>query len=140
MGTNCGLLNLGSQIEKVRSWPREGKTSTRPDLSFAADLWPAYSQNSRNNLKFVLEAAFINSDIQRDLALDLKYVRETALMSCGRSRHYDPETGRWTSKDPILFNGGDTNLYGYVANDPVNWVDPMGLALRQRKLLSMRRR
>jgi uncharacterized protein RhaS with RHS repeats len=43
------------------------------------------------------------------------------------ARDYDPETGRWTAKDPIGFAGGDTNLYGYVANDPVNWVDPLGL-------------
>jgi RHS repeat-associated protein len=42
-------------------------------------------------------------------------------------RDYDAETGRWTSKDPIRFAGGDTNLYGYVLNDPVNWVDPEGL-------------
>ncbi len=41
--------------------------------------------------------------------------------------HYDPSIGRWTSKDPILFNGGDTNLYGYALNDPVNFVDPSGL-------------
>jgi len=34
--------------------------------------------------------------------------------------------GRWQSRDPILFAGGDTNLYGYVVNDPVNWVDPSG--------------
>lgn len=44
------------------------------------------------------------------------------------ARDYDSETGRWTSKDPILFDGGDTNLYGYVLNDPVNWVDPAGEA------------
>jgi RHS repeat-associated protein len=42
-------------------------------------------------------------------------------------RDYDPDTGRWTAKDPILFAGGDTNLYGYVLNDPVNWIDPNGL-------------
>jgi uncharacterized protein RhaS with RHS repeats len=44
-------------------------------------------------------------------------------------RHYDPETGRFISKDPILFNGGDTNLYGYVMNDPINFIDPSGLSM-----------
>ncbi|MCC5859762.1 MAG: hypothetical protein JJT90_16505 [Ectothiorhodospiraceae bacterium] len=33
-------------------------------------------------------------------------------------RDYDPETGRWTARDPIGFAGGDTNLYGYVLNTP----------------------
>ena len=41
-------------------------------------------------------------------------------------RDYDPDTGRWTAKDPILFGGEDTNLYGYVQNDPVNFADPDG--------------
>lgn len=36
-------------------------------------------------------------------------------------------TGRWTSKDPIRFDGKDTNLYGYVMADPVNFIDPKGL-------------
>jgi RHS repeat-associated protein len=43
------------------------------------------------------------------------------------ARDYDAQTGRWTSKDPILFTGGDANLYGYVLNDPINFIDPYGL-------------
>ncbi|WP_345992191.1 RHS repeat-associated core domain-containing protein [Sulfurimonas sp. HSL-1716] len=52
---------------------------------------------------------------------------DTGLVHFGY-RDYDPVTGKWTAKDPIGFNGGDTNLYGYVLGDPVNLVDPKGLA------------
>lgn len=45
------------------------------------------------------------------------------------ARDYDAETGRWTAKDPILFAGGDSNLYGYVSNDPLRYIDPLGLDL-----------
>ncbi|MFZ5571547.1 MAG: RHS repeat domain-containing protein [Thermodesulfobacteriota bacterium] len=51
--------------------------------------------------------------------------RDTGLVRFGY-RDYDPETGRWTAKDPILFDGGDTDLYGYVLNNPVNLIDPTG--------------
>jgi len=54
------------------------------------------------------------------------YDQDTKLVHFG-ARDYDPETGRWTAKDPILFSGGDTNLYGYSLNDPVNGIDPTGL-------------
>ncbi|CAE79188.1 RHS repeat-associated core domain-containing protein [Bdellovibrio bacteriovorus] len=54
------------------------------------------------------------------------YDHQTSLVRFG-ARDYDSEVGRWTSKDPILFKGGDSNLYGYVLNDPVNFVDPNGL-------------
>jgi RHS repeat-associated protein len=53
---------------------------------------------------------------------------DTGLVRFG-ARDYDPQTGRWTAKDPILFAGGDSNLFGYVQNNPVNFVDPSGLFL-----------
>jgi RHS repeat-associated protein len=36
------------------------------------------------------------------------------------AREYDSETGRFTSKDPIGFDAGHTNLCGYVLGDPIN--------------------
>ncbi|MBI4684007.1 MAG: hypothetical protein HY755_02285 [Nitrospirae bacterium] len=43
-----------------------------------------------------------------------------------RARYYSPELQRFISEDPIGLLGG-INLYAYVDNNPVNFVDPMGL-------------
>ncbi len=48
---------------------------------------------------------------------------------CQRSpiaRDYDPETGRWTSKDPVRFDADGTNLYVYVDDNPTSIIDPFG--------------
>jgi RHS repeat-associated protein len=47
-----------------------------------------------------------------------------------RARYYDVANGRFISEDPIGFAAGDTNLYRYVGNSPVNWIDPSGLRPR----------
>ena len=41
-------------------------------------------------------------------------------------RWYSPDLKRWLSRDPIAYDGGE-NLYGYVRQNPVGWVDPSGL-------------
>jgi RHS repeat-associated protein len=53
------------------------------------------------------------------------YDADTGLIRFG-ARDYEPETGRWASKDPAGFAGRDTNLYRYAQGDPVNFVDPSG--------------
>ena len=63
------------------------------------------------------------------------YDRNTGLVRFG-VRDYDAEIGRWTAKDPIRFEGGDSNLYAYVQNDPVNWIDPWGLIRGQENIPS----
>jgi RHS repeat-associated protein len=43
-----------------------------------------------------------------------------------RARYYHPGLQRFVSEDPIGLSGGP-NLYAYVNNNPVNYVDPLGL-------------
>jgi len=43
-----------------------------------------------------------------------------------RARYYDAMVGRWLSRDPASFGGGDSNLYGYVSNNATNLVDANG--------------
>jgi RHS repeat-associated protein len=62
-----------------------------------------------------------------------QYGGQAGVMTAGngldlmRARFYSPSTGRFIQGDPTGLNGG-ANRYAYVANDPVNLVDPTGLA------------
>ncbi|MEA5114977.1 MAG: RHS repeat-associated core domain-containing protein, partial [Geobacteraceae bacterium] len=42
------------------------------------------------------------------------------------NRYYDPDSGQYLSSDPIGLEGG-LRTHGYV-HDPMQWVDPLGLA------------
>jgi RHS repeat-associated protein len=54
-----------------------------------------------------------------------RYDAQTGLIYYGH-RYYSPTIGRWTTRDPLGEVGG-MNLYAFVGNNPVNWVDPWGL-------------
>lgn len=43
------------------------------------------------------------------------------------ARPYDPNLQRWLTRDPIGERGGN-NLFEFVGNDSVNYVDPLGFA------------
>jgi RHS repeat-associated protein len=48
-----------------------------------------------------------------------------------RNRYLQTSIGRWTSEDPIAFEGDDVNLNRFVANQPNTQTDPDGLITRQ---------
>jgi len=41
-------------------------------------------------------------------------------------RYYNPQTARWNMRDPLGFVDGP-NVYAYVAGNPINYTDPLGL-------------
>ena len=56
-----------------------------------------------------------------------EYDSETGLYYY-RARYYDAGPRRFLQPDPIGYLGG-MNLYAYVGNDPINWIDPWGLIM-----------
>jgi|SRR5215469_13657892 len=49
-----------------------------------------------------------------------------------RARYYNSSVGRFVSEDPIGFEAG-INFYNYVTDNPVRFVDPLGLQRRKKK-------
>jgi len=96
----------------------------------------AVSDTNHNIIKEITYDTYGNiiNDTNRSLKVPFGfagglYDPDTKLTHFG-FREYDAYTGKWTSKDPIGFAGGDSNLYGYVLGDPVSGFDPDGLINR----------
>jgi RHS repeat-associated protein len=80
--------------------------------------------------------AFGNVTQSETISQPFKYVGQFGVMTepngfyYMRARYYDPKVGRFISEDPTGFDGGDVNLYAYVAGNPVMGIDPLGLCAK----------
>lgn len=64
-------------------------------------------------------------NIRQPIRFPGQYQDSETLLHYSRHRYYDPESGRFTSPDPIGLLGG-LNGYTYAPN-PTGWIDPLGL-------------
>ena len=72
----------------------------------------------------------VSGDLDADFGFAGMFWSSEASLSLTHFRAYDPELGRWLSRDPLKnaeVNQGP-NLYAYAANNPVNLADPSGRA------------
>jgi RHS repeat-associated protein len=76
--------------------------------------------------KEVIGKAAQSAGFRNPLRFQGQYFDHETGLHYNRYRYYDPETGRFISKDPVKYAGG-LNLHVYVPN-PIQWIDPLGLA------------
>jgi hypothetical protein len=96
------------------------KGGLRPfaELSAAGAVVSQFIYGSRfNTPNYIIKNNIVYRVVSDQLGSPRLIVRVSNLTRFG-ARDYDAEVGRWTSKDPIRFAGGDSNLYGYVLGDP----------------------
>jgi RHS repeat-associated protein len=71
----------------------------------------------------------VAGDLEVDFGFTGLFWASEASLYLARFRAYDPELGRWLSRDPManaeLREG--VNLYAYVGNNSLNRIDPLGL-------------
>ena len=68
----------------------------------------------------------ISGDLDADFGFTGYYVHQPSGLQLALYRAYDADLGRFINRDPIGEAGG-LNLYDYVANNPINFYDPLGL-------------
>jgi RHS repeat-associated protein len=68
-----------------------------------------------------------SSSVVNNIRLPGQYFDQETGLHYNYHRYYDPRMGRYLTPDPIGLKSG-INLFPYVQNNPVKWIDIMGLA------------
>ena len=67
----------------------------------------------------------VSGSVDADFGFTGHYYHQPSGLYLALYRAYNADLGRWISRDPIEELGG-LNLYGYVGNDTINYIDPDG--------------
>ena len=68
----------------------------------------------------------VSGNLDADFGFTGHYTHTPSSLVLAPFRAYDPELGRWLSRDPIEEEGG-VNLYGYAYGNPIAFIDTDGL-------------
>ncbi|WP_089084267.1 RHS repeat-associated core domain-containing protein [Aquitalea magnusonii] len=74
----------------------------------------------------VIAEAAASAGIRNPFRFQGQYHDDESGLHYNRYRYFDPEIGRFISRDPIGLLG-DINIHSYAPN-PIEWIDPLGLA------------
>ena len=84
----------------------------------------------------------VSGNMSVDFGFTGHYFHQPSGLNLTRTRAYNPTLGRWINRDPLenaeLSEG--PNLYAYVGNNPIFFVDPLGLCYTPEQIDDARNR
>ncbi|MDY6790846.1 MAG: RHS repeat-associated core domain-containing protein [Thermodesulfobacteriota bacterium] len=120
MGGGIGGLLSMTQSGSLYNYLYDGRGNVSALLNDSQQVAASYRYDAFGNLMAktgTLDQPFMFSTKRYDAGTGLPYYGY---------RFYNPAIGKWLTRDPLGEAGG-INLYGFVLNDPVNFIDPYGL-------------
>ncbi|NDV25602.1 RHS repeat-associated core domain-containing protein [Desulfovibrio sp. JC010] len=115
--------------------PHLSNRKKKADLSPLIQVGTIYivANGEGNEVKRIIRDSFGNVIVDTNKQMDIPlgfaaglHDKDTGLVHFGY-REYDPTIGRFIQPDPLGLAGGDVDVYGYCADDPVNFIDRVGL-------------
>jgi RHS repeat-associated protein len=114
-----GVYRLLEKGDKKEYYARDHLGSVRDVLDEKGNALARYDYDPYGNLTS-------NSEKKPEFGYAGMHYHAPSGLYLTKYRAYDPQSGRWLSRDPIEESGG-INLYAYVGGNPVSWKDPLGL-------------
>ena len=118
-----GEQRIGSADAGNYYYSRDHLGSIREVTDARGELQARYDYDAYGN------SVVLDGKMNVDFGYTGHYFHAPSGLNLTLYRAYNPALGRWLSRDPIGEAGG-VNLYGYVENNPVNFVDSLGLLNR----------
>lgn len=120
----------GEQRRHAKTQEMESFYYTRDHLGSIRELTDANGNlRARYDYDVWGNSVVLEGDTSLDFGYTGHYFHAPSGLNLTLYRAYNPTLGRWLSRDPIAENGG-LNLYQYTFSNPVNFVDPLGLDVR----------
>lgn len=116
--TSVDAIRINAVASLVADLHRE-KTAANDDTASAAlDVWSWEGE--------ACGATAPTGSVTINLRFPGQYYDTESGLHYNWNRYYDPKLCRYVSSDPIGLDGG-SNTYTYAFNNPLIWLDPLGL-------------
>lgn len=120
-----------AQGMEIRSGPNTGVYYTRDHLGSIRELIDSGGAVRARYAydPFGRRTRWLAGDVDADFGFAGMFWALEASLNLTLFRAFDPDIGRWLSRDPAQdpLLDAETNLFCYVLNNPVNAIDPLGL-------------